>query len=192
MKGDLLARKPEITPTDVELLVNSIGLQIMAVSDLNHILSRTPDGEQVDLTVVIEQICVSLSAITRDSCRIFRSLEPGSFVATGHVLDMSQALSEVLTNAIKHGHFDSEPAEIRVSCRRVTNGDLEVWVSDDGPGKPKEFDHGRGTDLGTNLIDALLRSVGGRMSVVPSHHGTTVRLDLPGAVHATIAKVHRL
>jgi GAF domain-containing protein/ActR/RegA family two-component response regulator/two-component sensor histidine kinase len=112
---------------------------------------------------------------------------------------MVQVVTNLLSNAIK---FSPERERVTVGARR-TGAEVEIWVSDHGPGIAPE-DVGRlfrkfqqldgsnvravgGTGLGLAICRGIVEEHGGRISVDsrPGAGATfTVRLPVPGAVPA--------
>ena len=82
--------------------------------------------------------------------------------------------SEVLTNAVKHGHL-----LIKVSFR-VADGWGCLDVQDDGPGFPAGFDPKTSTHLGLELIESLSRhDLGGEVHYGNHVSGGQVRVSFP-------------
>jgi serine/threonine-protein kinase RsbW len=80
------------------------------------------------------------------------------------------AVSEAVTNVVRHA-YPSEPGEVRVRAR-VSDGDLEVVVSDDGCGV-----HSGTPDSGLGLGLALIYEVSDEMTLASgADGGTDVRM----------------
>ncbi len=86
-------------------------------------------------------------------------------------------VSELLTNALKHGFPDARGGRIEVRSS-LDAGELALTVSDDGVGLPEEFDPSHSDSFGWQLIHALAGQLGGSVDVA-RQGGTVVRLILP-------------
>lgn len=108
---------------------------------------------------------------------------------------LQQVLFNLVDNAIKYGHVGGH---VRIGGRRLAEGTIEGWVSDDGPGIPPEahtrvferfyrVDRARsreqgGTGLGLSIVKHIIQSHGGEVSVESSPgQGSTFRFTLPAA-----------
>jgi signal transduction histidine kinase len=112
----------------------------------------------------------------------------GGAVVRADPMRLEQALTNLLDNALRYGR-----RTITLSAR-ICGGQLEVHVTDEGPGFPPEFlalaferfsraDHARsrgGTGLGLAIVDAIARAHGGHAHAANrSESGADVWLVLP-------------
>ena len=88
-----------------------------------------------------------------------------------------QYVSELITNALKHGFPDAREGRVEVTLYQDA-GSLVLTVSDDGVGLPKGFDPTHTDSFGWQLIHALAEQMGGTIDV-ERESGTAVRLILP-------------
>jgi PAS domain S-box-containing protein len=108
-------------------------------------------------------------------------------------LPLQQIFLNLLGNAIKYGHAEGEPAEVRISARE-DGAFHEFTVEDHGEGIPPEYhakvfaifqtlqprDKVEGTGIGLALVKKLVESRGGRVSVQSeSGKGATFRFTWP-------------
>jgi signal transduction histidine kinase len=111
---------------------------------------------------------------------------------TGHPDDLAQILDALIDNAANHG----TPDDIWVDVRRVGN-QVEVSVTDHGPGVPLELRHSlfdwgvRGSDsegsgIGLASAAVLAAGMGGRLELDESVPGTRMVLTLPEPVGAAV------
>ncbi len=95
-------------------------------------------------------------------------------------LDIDQSMAcglivnELVTNALKHAYPQGRAGVIRVGLRVRSDDELELSVSDDGPGL-NGSQAGAAPTLGMSLVRTLARQLRGRVEVDGSG-GTTVRV----------------
>lgn len=112
---------------------------------------------------------------------------------------LQQVLMNLVDNAIKYGRSDGR---VEVGARAVVesgNGRVELWVSDDGPGIPRDalervferfyrVDAARsseqgGTGLGLSIVKHIVQAHGGEVRAESDvGKGTTFRMTLPREV----------
>jgi signal transduction histidine kinase len=145
-----------------------------------------------------------LSALTRDVVELYEPVadEAGQQLLLGEMPPLavranrqliSQALANLIDNAIKYGQPDG-PREASITVAVTADGgDVRIAVADRGPGIPAA-DRGRvakrfvrldrsrsrpGTGLGLSLVAAVARLHGGRMLIADNAPGLEVALVLP-------------
>lgn len=148
---------------------------------------------------------VSLAEIVADVVELYEpvaeeagvTLNMGEMVAAdvrGSRELLSQAIANLVDNAIKHGRpaEGGKPGEIRISMRSAAET-VALVVADNGSGVPPE-DHERvlerfvrleksraqpGSGLGLSLVAAIARLHGGKVSLEDNEPGLRVVLTLP-------------
>jgi len=78
---------------------------------------------------------------------------------------LTLAISEIVTNAVKHAHPTGLPVELSVSSAATVEGGCLLQISDDGVGFPETFVEARDAGLGLKLIRTLVESAGGTLEV---------------------------
>jgi serine/threonine-protein kinase RsbW len=92
------------------------------------------------------------------------------------VTDATIAVTEAVTNAVRHGYEDGQPGELRLSVSQV-DAEVVLSIEDDGRGPgPNLARHGTGGGLGIPLMAELARLLTIRGS---KDTGTTVTLSFP-------------
>jgi two-component sensor histidine kinase len=84
-------------------------------------------------------------------------------------------ISEVISNALKHGFPDGREGEVRILLRRQSGGAVALVLSDSGVGFPAGLDWTTSRSLGLRLVRALAQQLRGSLDI-RSHGGTEVRL----------------
>lgn len=167
------------TRDSVRLLMATIDAQIMAVARLHRSLAAHGRPVSTDLGGHLHEVCAPFIVGLSGGTRLVERFEAGCVVQPEHVLPLTQMVTEVVTNAIKHAHAADEAGVITVSCARDRAGDLLVEVDDDGAGLPAAFDPRKDGGLGFRLLRSLGRQVGGAIAFDSSRKGTHFQLTLP-------------
>lgn len=151
---------------------------------------------------------IDAAAMVRDIVELYEPVaeEAGATIAAdidgeqpfrGNRELLSQAIANLIDNAIKHGRpaDGAVPPAIHVAVRREGN-DLLIVVADNGPGIPEE-ERGRvqerfvrleksrstpGTGLGLSLVAALAKLHRGRLELSDAGPGLRATIRLPAAV----------
>lgn len=99
------------------------------------------------------------------------------------MLDVSQAipigiiLNEMVTNALKYAFPNQQQGTIKICVKKV-NLFVEVEISDDGVGMPKNFDMSNVNTLGINLLEGLTAQLGGSLQL-KNKNGLTISVRFP-------------
>jgi two-component sensor histidine kinase len=64
-------------------------------------------------------------------------------------------VNELFTNVYKHGFPDGRKGEINITMRSLKGNEVELMVSDNGVGLPKEVDFRKTDSLGLHLVKIL-------------------------------------
>ena len=173
--------------------LNAIIEDLLQLSRIEQMHSQLP-RENVRAEEIMADVRANVQERARErNIRIEDVYEGRPMIAVAPRL-LAQALGNLVDNALKYCH---EGATVTVAflCR---NGDLEIRVSDDGPGIP-QADQGRlferffrvekarsrelgGTGLGLAIVKHIAQAHGGSVSVESTPGmGSTFRIMLPGA-----------
>ena len=177
LDDEIAAKARHIGETADRLLELSESAQLL---EQNRDLS--PELEAIDIVPVVERIATQLGTRYPDAAVTVEA--PDSAVAmTGPRVETG--LWELIENAAKHGG-DPPTVDLEVT---VTDTQVRVAVSDDGPGLPeterqvleagKEEPLVHGQGLGLWLAYWLVTNLDGTIDVTTSEAGTTVEVGLP-------------
>lgn len=94
-------------------------------------------------------------------------------------LPLLLALNELVINAVQHGFVQGEPGSVILSCREGESGQIQLAVTDTGPGLPEGFDPKSSDTLGMSILHAVVEDqLRGRLRF-ENNGGTTAILELP-------------
>lgn len=137
-----------------------------------------PDSLQKPMGQYLEKLCremIDASGAKNIVCLV--QIPENIRLDVQRLLTMSLAVTEVLTNSLKHAFKDREQGTISINLQRE-NGKLALVVADDGPGFAADAFAARETGLGMRVLEGFARQLGGDFSIDGSK-GTTARLVFP-------------
>ncbi|ULB11799.1 sensor histidine kinase [Cereibacter azotoformans] len=166
-------------------LVEGIGAQMAAVADLHRMLSTGACLSSSNIGVQIGRICAAFREGPACGATISYSSGPGCLLPLRQILPVLQIVSEVMTNALKHGHKADMATAIRVSCRKDSRDRIVIAIRDAGEGIAPQAGAGPPSGIGRRLVENLARQVGGTIRYRSSATGLDFRLSLPALVRPT-------
>jgi PAS domain S-box-containing protein len=180
----LLSKKadPSLKPT-VDAITTEINVMNRIISDF---LSFAKPAElaisDVDLKKITENCIVTLVR-ERNNIKVHLDIENLPVIKGDEIL-LRQAFTNLIQNAV-----EAMPAGGDLTIKYATSNLLEVMVSDTGPGIAEDMadkiflpfftTKDRGTGLGLSLVQKIIVSHGGSISVDSSKRGATFRIRLP-------------
>jgi two-component system sensor histidine kinase AtoS len=180
----LLSKKadPSLKPT-VDAITTEINVMNRIISDF---LSFAKPAElaisDVDLKKIIENCIVTLVR-ERNNIKVHLDIEDLPVIKGDDIL-LRQAFTNLIQNAV-----EAMPAGGDLTIKYATSNLLDVMVSDTGPGIAEDMadkiflpfftTKDRGTGLGLSLVQKIIVSHGGSISVDSSERGATFRIRLP-------------
>jgi signal transduction histidine kinase len=201
----LMLQRDELSPKQAETVEIILGNTRHLVRLLNDLLdlARSDAGR-----LTIKPVPTETGPLVEDAVRTMR----GQTEAAGQTLSQEieedlppvevdpDRIRQVLVNLLTNAHEYCPPgASIRVTAARVGEGEVEITVSDDGPGiPPEQIDHifdrftrgdagmtqrVGGTGLGLAISKSLVELHSGTIAVSSSPgEGASFSIRLPGAV----------
>jgi signal transduction histidine kinase len=192
---DRIVRYGQLIETETGKLEGLVD-QVMRFSGANagHAIRQR---EPLDVAALICAEVASLGiAAEGRGVSIAEDIEPGLPTVVGDRDALSQALRNLLDNALKHGA--GQNGWIGIHARTVRTGagkSVEITVADKGPGIPPDekalifdpffrgrralHDQVRGTGLGLNLVKSIIEAHGGSVSVTSDTAGTRFIIRIP-------------
>jgi PAS domain S-box-containing protein len=105
--------------------------------------------------------------------------EGDAFLLLEQAIPAGLIVAELLSNAMKYAYPEGfDQGSIRITQRRVGNGEIELGIGDDGAGLPSGFDPGSAQSLGMVLIRLLAEQLKGTVSFTVEK-GTEAALRFP-------------
>ena len=156
--------------------------RVMSVAAVQEQLYPMPFGAQIEAKSYLTKLCESLAAsMIIDDQPVSLRVEAGEGSTTSEqAVSMGLIATELVINALKHA-FPKGEGKIVVSFES-TDLAWRLAVSDDGVGiSPRLADAPVRTGLGTSIVEALTRQLGGRATISAASPGTTVSVTVPRA-----------
>ena len=72
-----------------------------------------------------------------------------------HAIPCGLIINELVSNSLKHAFPKGREGEIKIALRTINDHEVELTVSDDGVGIPREIDMGNPETLGLELVQIL-------------------------------------
>lgn len=157
--------------------------RILAVASVHKRLYSADDARFVDLQEYLSSVLDNVEASLRGQGHVASlryDIEPIK-LKTDSSINLGVIVTELVTNAFKYAYPD-KPGEVRVRLRRLAEDKAELSVEDDGVGRSPG--PAKGTGLGTRIVSAMARSIGGDVEYVAAATGTVARLAFSPAVEA--------
>jgi two-component sensor histidine kinase len=159
--------------------LNEAASRVNAVGRAYERLAYNADYENIDLTEYLREIIGDLE-LTVAPCKIqFDAPEAIQFAADRAIL-VGLVITELVSNAGKYAYPDcpNGPIWVRVTLQSDKQAIL-ISIRDEGVGLPAGFDSATSKRLGTRLVNALSRQLGGELTLPPSAIGTNFTLLIP-------------
>jgi PAS domain S-box-containing protein len=147
--------------------------RIRTMAVLHETLYRSGNFAAVDLSGYLKQLSTHLfRAHNTEPGRVRLELDLAPIpVEIDQAIPCGLIVNELVTNSLKHAFPPPRGGEVRISLRRDEKGDVQLQVSDTGAGLPANFDPGRASTLGLQLVSDLARQLRGTLGISPSGAG---------------------
>jgi two-component system, sensor histidine kinase PdtaS len=131
------------------------------------------DEETVEIKQHLQLLCDDLTSLLFHDAARKQLVVHGMNceVLTVFAVPIGLIISELITNSVKHANTD-----IIVRFDSITPVNYSITVTDEGPGLPVNFDPFKSAGLGMQIVQALVKEIGGRLSFQTGANGrgTTV------------------
>lgn len=153
--------------------------RVHAMSLIHEQLYESSDYARVRLAPYVGELARNVVRAAEASAgRIALALELDDVqVPVDQAIPCGLIVTELLTNALKHGFPDGRPGTLRVALRADCARSVELVVGDNGVGMPATPTP-RTDSLGLQLVHALTSQLGGRVQI-DAGPGTTFHVSFP-------------
>jgi two-component sensor histidine kinase len=148
--------------------------RMVAVGHLHRFLCAHDGEGEVDLAPFLAELAALIGQSTGLRC----AAEVESVRISGELAQqLGLAVNELAINAAKHAYHPGDPGDLRIHAHRRGER-LVLSVADDGPGLGPGFDVDAPAGLGFNILQAIARELGARLTA-EDDHGARFTLTLP-------------
>ena len=180
LKAAELAKRPEASGCDaIQLLLLGVQAEISAVARLHRKLSGRNAQAPSDLAHELHEVCAPFRSGLSGDVVVVEDFEPGCAVTADQVLPVTQIITEVITNALKHACGNGRAGLLVARLRKGGPGAAVIEIIDHGPGFPSTFDPAKGGGLGFRVVRALAVQLDATASFSSTADGVRFRLALP-------------
>lgn len=175
-----LDKHPEASgPEAVQLLLLAVQAEISAVARLHRKLSAGNAHAPADLAGELHEVCAPFRSGLSGEVVVIEDFQAGCAVTAHQVLPLTQIVTEVITNALKHAYADGRRGPLFARLRRMEPGSAVIEVIDRGPGLPNTFNPATDGGLGFRIVRALAAQLQATASFASSREGVHFKLTLP-------------
>lgn len=146
-------------------------VKVMAL--IHERLYRSEDFSRIEiksfLTNLVQQVFTASSA---DSSRITYEVRSDNlYMSIDDAVPCGLIINELITNSIKHAFKTSNSGKIIIEFLVLQNGKRSLSIADDGDGLSPEIDLDKNANLGINLVNSLVKQIGGELNIVRQENG---------------------
>ncbi|MGN6155441.1 MAG: GAF domain-containing protein [Sphingomicrobium sp.] len=154
--------------------------RIGVVAGIHQRLYSTSQHDRVDFGNYLEELASETLRSLNSSGKIHLDIDIGRelVMPLTQAVPLALVVSELITNAVKYAFPEGRSGQLKVGLRH--DGDrVEIRVSDNGIGLPKDFDPSSGGGLGMRIVTALVRQVRGTLAIRPADPGAEFAISVP-------------
>jgi PAS domain S-box-containing protein len=149
--------------------------RVNAVADAHFALQQSTDLRTIAVSPMIKELCERFGTLN-PAVKITCDLDTGIALDANQAISLGLILSEILTNALRHGFDPGTVGTIHVEGRERENT-LELQIADSGKGFSMTTER---KGLGSTIVRSFCAQMGTRMEMESQPQaGTRIRLSIP-------------
>jgi two-component sensor histidine kinase len=177
----LLLKAHSVNSTETRRHLEEAHERVVAIAKVQNHLQPLPFGGAIDaqryLTSLVESLADSMIE-DRGTITLRTEIDAGAF-SSEEAVSIGLIVTELIINALKHAFTDATGDEVVVRYQ-VGDANWRLSVSDNGKGMQRDLtDAPVRAGLGTSIVEALARQLGGRVQTAAESPGTTVSVTGP-------------
>ena len=162
---------------DIEIFKDCIN-RIRSMANIHEKLYKTEDFAYIDFKLYIKEIAGDLFRsyiVNRNLISLNINVED-IFLGIDTAIPCGLIINELISNSLKHAFPVGKNGEIKTILRYSNGNKLELIVSDNGIGFPKDIDINETDTMGLGLVGTLTKQLRGKLEIDRSM-GTTFRIE---------------
>ncbi|GAA4721270.1 sensor histidine kinase [Sphingomonas lutea] len=154
--------------------------RIEVIARIHQNLYSLGRHDHVDFTSFVGELASGIadSLIGGRKVRLTVNAEPDIILPIDRAVPMALAISELLTNAIKHGANAPRGANVGVELAKAADA-IRIAVFDDGVGLPTDFNFDTASGLGMKIVRSLVHQARSSLTITDRAPGTEFVILLP-------------
>jgi two-component sensor histidine kinase len=179
----LLLKAQTVQSEEIRRHLRDAHERVMAIATVQEQLHPIPFGAEIEARNYLTRLCESLAAsMILDNQPVTIRVEASEGSTTSEqAVSMGLIATELVINSLKHAFPIGAKGTIIVGFESTANA-WRLFVSDDGVGIGTHLaDAPARSGLGTSIVEALTRQLGGRVTTAAASPGTTVSVTVPRA-----------
>lgn len=145
--------------------LNDTLARILAISSVHDLLSRE-DLDHVSVRQVADSLVQHQTSSLIMPGKSIRFDVRGDHVTlnTNQATQLALVLNELILNAVEHGFKQTDHGDVHITVEEK-EGEVSLWVANNGDSLPESFDMHRTAHLGLQIVDNLAKSLGGKFKL---------------------------
>jgi PAS domain S-box-containing protein len=131
--------------------------RIRSMALIHEKLYQTKDFANIDFSDYVKAVSchiVTSYRVNPGNIKLKREIEDFP-LGLDHAIPCGLIINELVSNSMKHAFPKGREGEIKIALRSINDHEVELTVSDDGVGIPREIDMGNPETLGLELVQIL-------------------------------------
>lgn len=149
--------------TDIESQVNSINTMYTRLQAQGTV-------SDVNLSLYLEEVLTGVFSLSREKRVVTENLMKDVTVSSRQAVTLGLIVSEIATNALKHGFGGNEVGRFRIHLSEGAHGIWFLTTEENGPPIPKDVDLANSSTLGLQLIQSLSEQLDGEIEMIREPH----------------------
>ncbi len=152
--------------------------RIRSIALIHEKLYQSSDLAQIDFGDYVDDLVLSIfNTFGIDSTEHSIHLDIENIrLSVNTAMPCSLIINELVSNSLLHAFPNNHFGEISISMKSIPQQKLELTVSDNGIGLPKDFDFRKSKSLGLQLVITLVNQLKGEIELLPEEVGTSLRI----------------
>lgn len=157
---------------DVQNELNDAANRVLTVSRVHEKLYQGQDVVSVSMKGYVEPLCTEIrDALASKTVELDFDL-PDEMISADMAVALGLIVSELLSNALRHGFKAGDVGRIEICCEGDANN-FVFSVADNGRGLPTDFSIEAGNGLGMKIVRLYATQLGGVLEHLPNANGGT-------------------